>query len=796
MDWRVQIEDQAASAWPWPARVSVPSPRGTAPGAFSLRRPDGSVVAAQSRTLVRWPDGSPRWTQLDFEATSPGEYVVSAVRATAGPRVPIRCRADEDGRTVRVSVGRLSILITPASPSPIAAITWDDRALTNGECPLCFTAFREDGSECPITGRVVRDFTVEASGPNRYQASWETEHADAQGRLLDVRFRVECLAGIEGFALSYHFLHRLPGCERLCVRNIDASFFLGEMQSEPGRAVVVQTSHGTLGVRRFVRTRNTVPVILDRSRMNPYIADLECVDDTEVYPYFLEGVSAMVGSAVALEDDRVALVCTMCEFECRRPKTITVRPGEARFGIWPESAGPLSLPQGRSCRQTFAFRFLSPDGDQVDSLLASGSRCAQRPAQAWLAPEDSAAAGPTWEQPLLLDPNAAGAGVFGNLLTSATNRWLTVAEMFNYGDTVDKGYRRTYAPLGRTPPEQEAPPEFVMHPARGAHPAFHPGSTMAPVWSNNEYDVIYCLALEALRTHDPSVLEKLTSAARHQIEVDFVHYSDHWQHHRATPPHSYDHVVRTAALASHQWTQGLYYYYALTGDDDVPEVVRGICDFDIAYLNRDDLAEPYSFNREPGWGLLALVYGYELTAEPGYIAAAKDIAKRLVAVAGKTDFEAIEKRSSSSVGLNASGIGGGFNVNTCPLGVMAYHKATGERWAWDVLKEWVDYGLTNFNNRSTGVLLSELFVETLCYVCERNGDSAPLRDSRWQLVLFLRGFNSLGWLPVGNASIDDSLDTKAYARIYRALSPLLPAMARAGLLEGMAKWLEGEQERP
>ena len=96
--------------------------------------------------------------------------------------------------------------------------------------------------------------------------------------------------------------------------------------------------------------------------------------------------------------------------------------------------------------------------------------------------------------------------------------------------------------------------------------------------------------------------------------------------------------------------------------------------------------------------------------------------------------------------------------------------------------------MTNFNNKATGVKLSELFPETFCYVCEVTGETNYLSESLWQLRMFLLGFNSLGWA----GSQDGKLDTKHYARIYRGLAPYLAALSRAGVLEGFEREFMGE----
>jgi hypothetical protein len=56
MEWRIHITNIPGGDAGWPARVSVPVPRGQTTEAFCVARPDGSVVPAQHRVLIPWPD--------------------------------------------------------------------------------------------------------------------------------------------------------------------------------------------------------------------------------------------------------------------------------------------------------------------------------------------------------------------------------------------------------------------------------------------------------------------------------------------------------------------------------------------------------------------------------------------------------------------------------------------------------------------------------------------------------------------------------------------------------------------
>jgi hypothetical protein len=73
---------------------------------------------------------------------------------------------------------------------------------------------------------------------------------------------------------------------------------------------------------------------------------------------------------------------------------------------------------------------------------------------------------------------------------------------------------------------------------------------LEPVWTNNEYDIISALVTEIMRTGRHDMWKYARWFARHTIEVDFIHYSDHKQQHRSTPQHSYNTTTRAPSPAT------------------------------------------------------------------------------------------------------------------------------------------------------------------------------------------------------------------------------------------------------
>src|ERR1044071_4715544 len=146
IQWKISVTASASGVNPWPARVSVPVPKGTKATGFSVARPDGQTVPMQSRVLTRWPDGSPRWVQLDFQTTQAGDHVVHPRTVAGEPTLPVQ--AHREGDRFSISVGRMRLALDPNAASPIQSVKWNEREL-GGSCQ--FTAVDSNGKPFTLT---------------------------------------------------------------------------------------------------------------------------------------------------------------------------------------------------------------------------------------------------------------------------------------------------------------------------------------------------------------------------------------------------------------------------------------------------------------------------------------------------------------------------------------------------------------------------------------------------------------------------------------------------------------------
>lgn len=217
-----------------------------------------------------------------------------------------------------------------------------------------------------------------------------------------------------------------------------------------------------------------------------------------------------------------------------------------------------------------------------------------------------------------------------------------VQSMFDLGDTIDTGYCHSYISIpNNLQLKKNAPaiPRVFLARPHSVFAKWNLPELYEPVWVNNEYDGLFALCTEIMRTGRQELWQQARWLARHLAEVDFVHYHDDLQQNRATPQHSARHNM-SGSVPSHYWTQGLLQYYCMTGDPDVLEVAvalgdKIIEDFTVPALRKSFL----TFTREMGWSLLALSHVFDITGEERFKNQIEDHLKYLMNYKRSEGFE-------------------------------------------------------------------------------------------------------------------------------------------------------------
>jgi hypothetical protein len=159
-------------------------------------------------------------------------------------------------------------------------------------------------------------------------------------------------------------------------------------------------------------------------------------------------------------------------------------------------------------------------------------------------------------------------------------------------------------------------------------------------WGNIEYDTPWALALQFAHNGRLDMLWRAEAAARHNVDVDTVHYHRNpalvgkvWIHCLGHTggyfPPSFKDMGEFALGGSshcHTWVQGNLVCSALFGNERLR---------DTALLVADEIVRsrtPYCrfYARDAGWALIALCATYQLTANPWYLNAAWLVAERML----------------------------------------------------------------------------------------------------------------------------------------------------------------------
>ena len=216
---------------------------------------------------------------------------------------------------------------------------------------------------------------------------------------------------------------------------------------------------------------------------------------------------------------------------------------------------------------------------------------------------------------------------------------------------------------------------------------------------NNQYDAIYGMLIQYLRSGDVRWFYLMRDLARHVIDIDIYHteedrpdyngglfwHTDHYTDAATATHRSYSRTHRDMRGGNrygggpsneHNYTTGLLYYYYMTGDASAREAVRSLADW-VINMDRGWRALLTWFDRRPtgrasatasrqyhgpgrgaGNSINALIDAYLMTREERYLTTAEELIRRCIHPAD--DIQArhlfnLEHRWSYTVFLQALG---------------------------------------------------------------------------------------------------------------------------------------------
>jgi YetA-like protein len=631
---------------PWPRAVLVDV------GRLQLADAQGKVVALQARVLDRWPDGSVRWTLLDWQANvnGPTSYVLRA--GASGLEAPltgpcVQAVGEGDG-VVRINTERAQFVLRPGNDFPFeSVIVGGGAAIDQGR-----TRFTVEDESGRLYRPQVYRLRLEEAGPVRAAVWMEGELVSAAAApLSEFVCRMEFFAG--SATVRFHLTLRNP-------RKAEHPGGLWDLGN--GGSVYIRDASLTvalpLGGKECLIRCSPEP----GAPFELVPAPLELYQDSSggenwkshnhlnrrrVVPNTFRGYSLRLGPeqrtglratpVVSLERDEAGIAVAVPYFWQNFPRAVEANGDALNIRLFPRQYADVhELQGGEQKTHTFSVAF-APDKVTNEPL-------------AWCrAP----------------------------LLPHATPEWYSEAEAVPYLLPRSEDPHTDYLRLVDAAIEgddtfehkREAIDEYGWRhfgDVYGDHEAvFHKGPDPLASHYNNQYDALAGFAFQFLRSADPRWWSAMSELARHVIDIDIYHTDrDKAGYNHGLFWHTYHYV--DADTATHRtypragkvcgggpaneqnYTTGLMLYYFLTGDEAAREAALGLARW---VIDMDDGKKSVfrwlaggstglaSSSRTPNYhgpgrgaanSVAALLDGHRLTGDLVFLAKAEQLIRRVI----------------------------------------------------------------------------------------------------------------------------------------------------------------------
>ena len=635
-----------------PVACGVPWPRGLLLDPARLRLSDqaGRPLPLQARTLNRWPDGSVRWTLLDWQADVRGS---ASYRLTVAPHGPSPAAASP----LRTETGKGEVIIDAGAAQ--------FRLRASGRFP--FDSVLADGMEA--VDPVQTWFKVEAENGRVYEPLVSRLEVEESG-LLRTAVLIEGDLARPNEEPLLHFIGRLHFFAGSAAVRFALTLRNPRMADHPGGlwdlgnggSVYLRDASLTLAL-----PRGEEPVSI---RCSPEVgasfvtagASLELYQDSSggdnwrshnhlnrkhVVPHTFRGYrlrqdgSEQFGlratPVLALTRGGRALAMTTEYFWQNFPKAVEATADELTLRLFPrQSADVHEIQGGEQKTQEFTVVF------GPDTITDEPLSWARRPAEVRAAPAWYSAAGVVpYLTPRSEDPHP---------------EYLQLVDAAVDGDDTFERKREVIDEYGWR----------HFGDIYGDHEAvFHKGPEPLTSHYNNQYDPVAGLGYQFMRSGDRRWRRLMRELAAHVIDIDIYHtdrdksaynhglfwHTFHYVDADTGTHRSYPKAAKVCGggpANEHNYATGLMLHYFLTGDPLARETALGLAQW---VIDRDDGRKtPFrwlaagatglaSSSRTPSYhgpgrgaanSVLALLDGHCLTGERRFLAKAEELIRRCI----------------------------------------------------------------------------------------------------------------------------------------------------------------------
>jgi hypothetical protein len=584
-----------------PLRVSIPFPAGAVRDpARDLQILEGEdEIAGQWRTLSAWPDGSARFVLLDLasdlEPRARRALSLQMRDGTAHPRIepvrPVRVRETPDA--LEVDTGRV-VWRFDRRGFGVTSIRHAGRELLAEPLAFwiedaCGQKFRACDGAC--------ETVVEAAGPHRAIVKVSGQFRNPLGTFFSYWLRFHFTAGGEQVLTLAHIRNRETGREGrdLCRATLS------------GRLTLESPTHRIL---HTVRTRNTIQMPIEvPENVDLDIGEVECAlrnaaslreDPNDICWSLLHeknlGSHRRCDPLLDIhQPGQGGLLLKFMEPDpvLEAPMRLAVDGAAFEIDLFPAAAEPHHFNEGMGKTRQVLF-YAHDDGHAPADLFHDAAQMTY--------PGMTAIPAEWYRQ-----------SKFGDIhrtLPFQPNRHPMIETKIRLthapGDIQNKQSIKSHPLLGKCRGWRDFGDYVGL---RGHLPEFG-----VRQYYNNEEDYIYTAMLDAWRRGAPV---DAVDQARHLMDVDFIDHSGDPARDGAVCPHSTDHT-NGEVYPSHQWCQGLLYYYLGTGDEEALRIARRIGDNLCGWVVGPRKESLRFSGRESAWPMISLAALYEVTGEVRY----------------------------------------------------------------------------------------------------------------------------------------------------------------------------------
>lgn len=638
-----------------PVRFGVPLPRGLVrnPQDLCLEDSSGKALPLQARVLASWSDGSVRWILIDtlLDLAAAGEAVLR-LRRVEGKSTEEQLEVSRAGSSITIDTGAARFQLPCSGPCLIDSVLVDGKEqLGQGGVEILY----EGAAQQVCRPRIV-DVQVAEIGPLRATVRVEGV-IDGTGTRRPLEFSAQLCFSARSAVVEIEFRLRNP--RRALHRG--GLWDLGDPGSQHIRELSIALTPASAPHSCWLEPApDREPVALaagggcvlyqDSSGGEHWRSPNHVDADGELGVRF-RGYQVSNGEGQILDSGeratpRIELSCAqgaiaggIDKFWQNFPKAVRLTRDRLHLVLFPrESRRPTELQGGEQKRHRIWFAFGAPG----ESRMQIAHR--QKPPQVIL-------------EPAAVDASQA---VYGFSAIDAAEH----PAYSRYMQTIVDGPSSFFA--GR-----EAIDEFGWRhfgDVYADHEAVHhKGPEPFVSHYNNQYDVVFGLLRQGLRSGDARWFELATDLVRHVSDIDIYHtqddkaayngglfwHSDHYLPAGLATHRTYSRLNAKGSYGGgpdneHNYTSGLLTWYFLTGDREAADAVKSLADFVMAaddgrrtllrFLssaptgNASKTVSPdyHGPGRGAGNSINALLDAYCLFGERSYMSKAEELIQRCV----------------------------------------------------------------------------------------------------------------------------------------------------------------------